>query len=51
MLARGILILSGGVENNVISFNPPFVITEAEIDFRLGQLAEAELILRQAQDD
>lgn len=41
MLARGIIMLSGGVEQNVLSFTPPFVITEAEIDFALGELAQA----------
>ena len=40
MLARGIIILSGGVEQNVLSFTPPFVITEEEIDFALEQLAK-----------
>ncbi len=39
MLARGIIILSGGVEQNVISFTPPFVITEEEIDFALNELS------------
>jgi 4-aminobutyrate aminotransferase-like enzyme len=42
MLARGIIILSGGVEQNVLSFTPPFVINEEEIDFALNQLAETE---------
>lgn len=41
MLARGIILLSGGVEQNVLSFTPPFVITPDEIDFTLGQLADA----------
>lgn len=41
MLARGIILLSGGIEQNVLSFTPPFVIREAEIDFALEQLAEA----------
>ena len=40
MLAKGIIMLSGGVEQNVLSFTPPFVITESEIDFTLGELAE-----------
>ena len=39
MLTRGIIFLSGGVEQNVLSFTPPFVISEAEIDFALEQLA------------
>ncbi len=42
MLARGIIILSGGVAQNVLSFTPPFVITEEEIDFALEQLAAAQ---------
>jgi len=42
MLARGIILLSGGVRQNVLSFTPPFIINEAEIDFALSQLAEAE---------
>jgi 4-aminobutyrate aminotransferase-like enzyme len=39
MLARGIILLSGGVAQNVLSFTPPFVISEEEIDFALTQLA------------
>jgi len=42
MLARGIILLSGGVEQNVLSFTPPFIINEEEIDFALNQLAEAQ---------
>jgi 4-aminobutyrate aminotransferase-like enzyme len=41
MLARGVILLSGGVEQNVLSFTPPFVIREEEIDFTVAQLAEA----------
>jgi 4-aminobutyrate aminotransferase-like enzyme len=40
MLARGIIILSGGVDQNVLSFTPPFVITEDEIDFALEICSE-----------
>ncbi len=40
MLARGIILLSGGIGQNVLSFTPPFVITEEEIDFALNQLGE-----------
>ena len=40
MLARGIILLSGGVEQNVLSFTPPFVISDEEIDFALQQLRE-----------
>jgi 4-aminobutyrate aminotransferase-like enzyme len=39
MLARGIILLSGGVDQNVFSFTPPFVISEEEIAFSLDQLA------------
>ncbi len=46
MLARGILILSGGVDQNVLSFTPPFVISEEEIDFALSRLAEVQLSLQ-----
>jgi len=38
MLARGVILLSGGTRRNVLSFTPPFVITEPEIDFALKQL-------------
>jgi len=41
MLARGIIVLSGGGEQNVLSFTPPFVISEEEIDFALNQLSSA----------
>ena len=40
MLARGIILLSGGVGQNVLSFTPPFVIGEEEIDFALGEVSE-----------
>jgi len=38
MLAQGVILLSGGVAQNVLSFTPPFVISEAEIDFALDAL-------------
>ena len=38
ILARGIILLSGGVRQNILSFTPPFVLTEAEIDFALAAL-------------
>jgi 4-aminobutyrate aminotransferase-like enzyme len=38
LLARGLILLSGGTDQNVLSFTPPFVITEAEIDFALAEL-------------
>jgi 4-aminobutyrate aminotransferase-like enzyme len=40
MLARGILLLSGGMGQNVLSFTPPFVIKPSELDFALAQLRE-----------
>ncbi len=40
MLARGIILLSGGVAQNVLSFTPPFVISEEEVDFALKQLSD-----------
>jgi 4-aminobutyrate aminotransferase-like enzyme len=41
MLARGVILLSGGVAQNVLSLTPPFVITPDEVDFALAQLSEA----------
>ena len=41
MLARGIILLSGGVGQNVLSFTPPFVIDETEIDFALQALRDS----------
>jgi 4-aminobutyrate aminotransferase-like enzyme len=38
MLARGIILLSGGSAQNVLSFTPPFVITKDEIDYVLEEL-------------
>jgi 4-aminobutyrate aminotransferase-like enzyme len=40
MLAKGIILLGGGVGQNVLSFTPPFVIAEAEIDFALETMRE-----------
>ena len=39
-LSRGLIMLSGGVNQNVISLTPPFVIAEDEIDFALQVLKE-----------
>jgi 4-aminobutyrate aminotransferase-like enzyme len=39
-LARGLIVLSGGVDQNILSFTPPFVISAEEIYFALGVLAE-----------
>ena len=33
MLARGVILLSSGVGQNILSFTPPFVIEKSEIDF------------------
>ncbi len=41
MLARGVILLSGGTAQNVLSFTPPFVIKPSELDFALGQLRQA----------
>ena len=38
-LARGLILLSGGEEGNVLSFTPPFTITPAEIDFAVQEIA------------
>jgi 4-aminobutyrate aminotransferase-like enzyme len=38
MLARGFIILAGGVKQNVLSFTPSFVIREPEIDAALAAL-------------
>jgi 4-aminobutyrate aminotransferase-like enzyme len=40
MLARGLILLSGGTGQNVLSFTPPFVIEKTEIDFALSALRE-----------
>jgi 4-aminobutyrate aminotransferase-like enzyme len=39
-LKRGLVLLSGGVDGNVMSFTPPFLITREEIDFALENLAQ-----------
>jgi 4-aminobutyrate aminotransferase/(S)-3-amino-2-methylpropionate transaminase len=39
-LRRGVLILGGGIHGNVLSFSPPFVITEEQIDTALQALGE-----------
>jgi 4-aminobutyrate aminotransferase-like enzyme len=40
-LQDGIILLSGGPEGNVLSFTPPFCISEEEIDFVVARLAHA----------
>jgi 4-aminobutyrate aminotransferase / (S)-3-amino-2-methylpropionate transaminase / 5-aminovalerate transaminase len=39
-LRRGILLLGGGVHNNVLSLSPPFVLTDPQADHALGVLEE-----------
>jgi 4-aminobutyrate aminotransferase-like enzyme len=39
-LKHGLIILSGGVEGNILSLTPPFVITLEEIEFALEKLAQ-----------
>jgi 4-aminobutyrate aminotransferase/(S)-3-amino-2-methylpropionate transaminase len=38
-LRRGLLLLGGGIHGNVLSFSPPFVITEGQLDAALDILA------------
>ena len=38
MLAAGFILLSGGTRQNVLSFTPPFVISETEIDAAVAVL-------------
>jgi 4-aminobutyrate aminotransferase-like enzyme len=40
-LQDGIILLGGGPEGNVLSFTPPFGISEEEIDFVVARLARA----------
>jgi 4-aminobutyrate aminotransferase / (S)-3-amino-2-methylpropionate transaminase / 5-aminovalerate transaminase len=39
-LRRGVLLLGGGIHGNVLSFSPPFVITEEQVEAALAVLAE-----------
>jgi 4-aminobutyrate aminotransferase/(S)-3-amino-2-methylpropionate transaminase len=39
-LRRGILLLGGGIYGNVLSFSPPFVITEEQINTALDAIRE-----------
>ncbi len=39
-LHDGLLLLGGGPAGNVLSFTPPFAISDAEIDFLAGRLQE-----------
>ena len=39
-LRRGVLVLGGGIYGNVLSLSPPFVITDAQVDFALGVIGE-----------
>jgi len=39
-LRRGVLVLGGGVEGNVLSLSPPFVLTDAQAEAAIRVLAE-----------
>jgi 4-aminobutyrate aminotransferase len=39
-LKRGVLLLGGGIYGNVLSFSPPFVIAQAQLDAALAVLDE-----------
>jgi 4-aminobutyrate aminotransferase / (S)-3-amino-2-methylpropionate transaminase / 5-aminovalerate transaminase len=39
-LRRGVLLLGGGIYGNVLSFSPPFVITDEQAEFALGVIGE-----------
>ena len=39
-LRDGLLLLGGGPAGNVLSFTPPFAVSDAEIDFLAGRLQE-----------
>ncbi len=39
-LRDGLLLLGGGPSGNVLSFTPPFAVSDAEIDFLAGRLQE-----------
>jgi 4-aminobutyrate aminotransferase-like enzyme len=45
MLARGFLILSSGRHGHTLSFTPPFIITNEEIDAGMAALAQALALL------
>ncbi len=44
LLQKGILMLADGPEGNVLSFTPPFIISEEEIDYTIAMLKELEVI-------
>ncbi|HEX8392880.1 MAG TPA: aspartate aminotransferase family protein [Longimicrobium sp.] len=39
-LRRGLLVLGGGIHGNVLSLAPPFVMTEAQMDYALAAMGE-----------
>ena len=39
-LRRGIILLAGGPEGNVLSFSPPFALADSEMAWVAAQLAE-----------
>jgi len=40
-LRRGVIVLAGGPENNVLSLSPPLVITEEQLESAVRELGEA----------
>jgi 4-aminobutyrate aminotransferase/(S)-3-amino-2-methylpropionate transaminase len=36
LLAEGLLFLADGPQGNVLSFTPPFLLSEGELDFAMG---------------
>jgi 4-aminobutyrate aminotransferase-like enzyme len=40
MLKRGLIILSGGPDRNILSFTPPFLISEEEMDYAVEALRQ-----------
>ena len=41
LLQRGLIFLADGPRGNVLSFTPPFIVSEKEIDFALAAIEEA----------
>lgn len=41
LLAKGILVLPGGVDGDIVSLTPPLVITDAQLDHALERLGSA----------
>jgi 4-aminobutyrate aminotransferase-like enzyme len=41
LLQKGLIFLADGPQGNVLSFTPPFIMTEEELDFALAVIEEA----------